>query len=56
MRFKYDTPAYIELHARLDVARETYTNLPEDELTDKLEEVRDAYVREIRQKSKMPTH
>ena len=56
MRFKYDTPAYNELHARLDVARETYKDLPEDELTDKLEEIRDAYVREIRQKSKMAIH
>jgi hypothetical protein len=51
-----NSPAYNELHARLDVARETYKNLPEDELTDKLEEVRDAYIREIREQYKMGTH
>jgi hypothetical protein len=56
MRFKSNTQAYEGLQERLEAARETHKGLDEDALTDKLEEVRDSYVKEIRKKYKMGTH
>ena len=56
MRFKSNTQAYNDLQERLEAARETYKGLDENALTDKLEEVRDAYVKEIRKKYKMGIH
>lgn len=56
MRFKSNTQAYEGLQERLEAARETHKGLDENALTDKLEEVRDTYVKEIRKKYKMGTH
>jgi len=56
MRFLKNSPAYNELHERLDSAREIYKNLDENTLMDKLEEVRDTYIKEIRKKYKMGIH
>ena len=58
MRLRSNSPAYKELHRRLNAARKLLGDLgmTEEEMYPKLCEVRDEYIREIRIECNMGVH